>query len=179
MTKLFSQKGAGVVEAVVGLAIFAFFLTTIIGSFVLFMRANIDNTGKIQASFLLEEGLEALRWTRDNDWTSFNDLTPPTNTASIKTYVVDANPGGITVLEQSGNNAEITLDNITFVRTFAIHDICRHLGTKEALDLVAPCSAPQEEDSETKRVIMTVEWQNAAGTEDYSKTLEAYLANIF
>ncbi|MCK5591870.1 MAG: type II secretion system protein, partial [Candidatus Pacebacteria bacterium] len=91
-----TQQGFSIVEAMVGISVLAFFLITIIGSFILFIKTTADNTQRIQAVYLLEEGMESIRFERDENWNNISLL----NTAN--TYVLNITSSNITLPIQGG-----------------------------------------------------------------------------
>lgn len=155
----------------VGISVLAFFLITIIGSFILFIKTTADNTQRIQAVYLLEEGMESIRFERDENWNNISLL----NTAN--TYVLNITSSNITLPIQGGvNTGEIILDDTVFTRKFTVEDVCRHNGTNEIMDV---CSFPTYTDSNIRRIHMSVEWTPRDGIGVYTQTLEGYIANIF
>ncbi len=63
------KKGVSLVEVIVGSAIIVS-LVTVVSVYAYFVRTAVANTAKIQATFLVEEGLEAVRCIRDTSWTT-------------------------------------------------------------------------------------------------------------
>lgn len=110
-----------------------------------------------QASFLLEEGAEAVRVLRDNAWTNISSLTPNTN--YYPTF-----SGGTWTLSLTPNTVGI------FTRTATIATVNRDNTTKDI-------SGTGTNDPGTKLVTVTVSWVEGGTT--VTKTLQFYIMNIF
>lgn len=65
-----SKKGIGLVEMIVGLSVFIFIVLSFIVSFNYFIKNSILGTKTVQANFLVEEGLEAVKSIRNDSWAS-------------------------------------------------------------------------------------------------------------
>ncbi|MDD5068709.1 MAG: hypothetical protein PHN89_03875, partial [Candidatus Pacebacteria bacterium] len=85
MSNVKIQKGITVVEVLIGASIFLVVLLGLSTALSLILKASLANTSKIQATFLEEEGLEAIRLLRDGGWTA-NIQTLSTNTDYYLTF---------------------------------------------------------------------------------------------
>lgn len=110
-----------------------------------------------QASFLLEEGAEAVRIFRDNAWANISGLNMGTN--YYPTFA-----GGTWTLETTANNVGI------FNRTVSFTSVNRDDTTKDISDLGT-------DDPNTKLVTVTVSWDEGGVT--LNRTLQFYIMNIF
>ena len=110
-----------------------------------------------QASFLLEEGAEAVRILRDNAWSNISSLTAGTN--YYPTF-----SGGTWTLSQTANTVGI------FTRTVSIAPVNRDNITKDI-------SITGTDDPKTKLVTVTVFWTEGSATP--TKTLKFYVMDIF
>lgn len=110
-----------------------------------------------QASFLLEEGAEAVRILRDNMWTNISSLT-----AGVNYYPTFS--GGTWTLSQTANTVGI------FTRTATITNVNRDDTTKDI-------SITGTNDPKTKLVTITVSWPEGGVT--VTKTLQFYIMDIF
>lgn len=72
-------SGFSLIEVIIGLGIITVVLTSIILSLQFFIKASLLNTEKVQASFLLEEGIEIPRFLRDDSWSNITGLTVDTS----------------------------------------------------------------------------------------------------
>jgi Tfp pilus assembly protein PilV len=109
-----------------------------------------------QASFLLEEGAEAVRILRDNAWSNISSLTIATN--YYPTF-----SGGTWTLSLTPNTVGIFTRKV--VVSSAYRDGNQDLATSGTLD------------DQIRLVTVTVSWMDGGKT--FSKTLQFYLADIF
>jgi len=159
MKRAFRKKGFVLVEALVTAAILSFVLAGTIGGFLLSLQRSFENGAAVQATFLAEEGIEALHVMRDNGWDA--NIAPLASGSTI-------------YLEFDGTTWQATTTNsyidgifervitITEVRRDSAHDIVESGGTV---------------DPGTKKIVSSVSWLAGRGTT--TKELSAYLTNIF
>ena len=110
-----------------------------------------------QASFLLEEGAEAVRILRDNAWTNISALSAGTNyypVFSSGTWTLSLSPATIGIFTRTINLANVNRDN----------------SSKDI-------SVSGSDDPGTKLVTVTVSWLEGGTT--VTKTLQFYIMNIF
>ena len=125
---------------------------------------------KSQVSLLLEEGAEAVKSIRDNNWTTINNLTLNTpyylffNTTT-KLWLLD----NTTTTILAGTIPTYPIDGI-FRRTVIFYPISRDFND----DIV---SSGGTIDPRTKRVVVTTTW--IANGVSNSKSLSFYIADIF
>ncbi len=110
-----------------------------------------------QANFLLEEGGEAVRILRDNNWTNISNLVA--GTVYYPTF-----SGGTWTLSTTAN----TVDR--FTRTVVVASVKRDDNTKDI-------SVSGTDDPNTKLVTVTTIWLEGGTT--VTKTLQFYIFNIF
>jgi Tfp pilus assembly protein PilV len=151
------KKGISLVEVVVGVSLIAISLIGLVGAYNFYFRIALKDTTFIQASFLLEEGLEAARSIRDNDWDSIANL-------------ISGNDYGF---EYEGNSwqSTTTLSSIDgfFYRTFVVSNILR--------DSNDDISLSGTEDPNTKEITVTVSWFDNNSTT--TKSISTYLTKLF
>ena len=152
------EKGFGLIEIVVSVAI----IGTVFFSFSSFYRQallmNQRTTTLIQTNMLLVEGVEVIKFFRDDSW-SLNITTLATDTPHYLIF----NSGDWEVVSTS-----TPIDSV-FTRWFVIDDVCR-----DANDDIA---AVGTYDANTIKVTM-----NVASSQRNSTTTESvatYIANIF
>ena len=73
------SKGFGLIEIIVGSAILTVSLAAVATYFQKSLQFNQDNKKIVQASFLLEEGLEVVKFFRDTSWLNISGLTSNTS----------------------------------------------------------------------------------------------------
>ncbi len=158
------KKGFSLVEIVIGAAIIASAGVAILNSYAYIIQSEIRMNKSIEATYLAEEGIEAMKYLRDKGWTA-NILSLSTSSTY---YVMLNNASGIgswvaTTTSQIENTIftrKITLGNVN--RSAMTYDIVTSGGTY---------------DSNTRKITVTVTWptfNNATMT----KSLSTYIANI-
>lgn len=152
-------RGFTMVEAVVTIAISVGVLLSAIGAFTLTLHSALANTARVQAAFLEEEGLEAVRILRDNSWSA---NIAPQSTASP--FYLAYN--GSTWVATSTN----TYIDATFERKVQFASVSRDANQ----DIV---SSGGSVDPTIRKVTVTVSWKQGAATSSHS--LSTYLTNIF
>ncbi len=110
-----------------------------------------------QATFLLEEGAEAVRILRDNGWVNISSLAVGTN--YYPTF-----SGGAWTLSSIANTVEI------FTRAVSVASVNRDNTTKDI-------STIGTNDPGTKLITIIVSWPEGGVT--VSKTLQFYIMDIF
>ncbi|MDP3762853.1 MAG: type II secretion system protein [bacterium] len=155
------QKGFGLLEIVIAVAIVGGALWALASVFLLAERAQELSREKLQAVFLAEEGLEVSRYLRDSGWNS-NIAPLLTSTDYYLNFNAATSQWTTTV------TAPAAIDGI-FSRSFRIENVLRDSG-----DNIAPSGT---NDPETRKIIMKVAWSFQQSSENVS--LEAYLMDIF
>lgn len=110
-----------------------------------------------QASFLLEEGAEAVRILRDNAWSNLSSLVVGTN--YYPTF-----SGGTWTLSATANTVGI------FTRKVTMANVNRDNATKDI-------AGAGTNDPGTKLITVTVSWPEGGVT--INKTLQFYIVDIF
>lgn len=153
-----TQKGFGVLEIVIGIAILSFSLLGLFMVSHISLKIIDDDTGNIQAGFLLEEGLEAVKVLRDSGWD-----------ANIKTL----NAGSNYYLTFNGSTWQSTttntyIDNV-FERKFILENVNRDIN-----DDISVSGTP---DQDTKKVTVYVSWLGRNSTT--TKSISTYITNLY
>jgi type II secretory pathway pseudopilin PulG len=152
------EKGALLVEVLIGSAIIASVLVLLAGSLVRFNLLAVDNLRRTQAAFLATEGLEAVRSLRDTSWTeAVATLTP--NTDYYLAWQGD----------QWSLSATPSLVDGRFDRAVRVEEVYR-----DANNDIAETGTL---DPDTWLVTASVSWPTGRGTT--TKQLSAYLTNLF
>ncbi len=157
------KKGVSVIEVLLGAAIITGAMITLIAMYNAYLRAAFQNTKTIQASFLIQEGIEAVRLLRDQAWTwNVATLSNGTN------YYLSWN-ASTSMWETTATNTFI--DSI-FERKLVFSQVCR-----SSSDLIATCPASYS-DSDIRKATVTVSWLSASGATT-SLAVATYLTNLF
>lgn len=133
------------------------------------VRLSGHALSKSQASFLLEEGVEAVKSIRDNDWNAISSLnldTPYHIFFDINTnkWVFDSSNGSLV-----GHIPTYPIDGL-FDRTIIVSAVNRDSSD----DIV---DSGGTEDDGTKKVTVNLTWNSSIGSN--SKSLSFYISNIF
>jgi type II secretory pathway pseudopilin PulG len=143
--KILKNKGVGLIEAIVVISIISTSFAAVLGSAVFFLRGGLFAVDQVQALFLLDESAEAVRFMRDQGFTT--NITP----------LVGIGPQYLTV---SGSGWSATTTNTTllgkFSRTIEITEVYR----RNSDDVIVPVSSgdPKTLDAGTVRLEITIDW---------------------
>lgn len=152
------QKGIGLIEAVAGISIISVFIFSLMLASQLSQKIVGESVRNTQSSFLLEEGVDAVKILRDTGWNSgIGSLTVGTN------YFFSYN--GTTWVSTANN---VYVDGI-FERKFKLDNVYR-----DANDDIAGSGTL---DSGTKKATVSVSWRGRTGTT--TKSASFYLTNLF
>ncbi len=152
-----NNSGFGLIEVVIGAAIISISLFGMVSMFSKSIQISREVGKKVQASFLLEEGVEAVRIMRDSSWSNISSLSNSTDY-----YLVFSN----------GSWATSTMNTFIdgkFERKFVLSNVYR-----DSNDDIATSGTL---DTGIKKITVSVSWfgKNSTTTESVS----AYLANLF
>jgi len=106
--------GIGLVEAVVVVSIISVAFAAVLGSAVFFLRAGIMSGDRAQAIYLAEEGVESVRFLRDQSYST--NITPRIGTG---VWYVEPTTGGVSAT---------TTNNLifgSFTRTVELEEVYR------------------------------------------------------
>lgn len=152
------SKGFGLIEIIVGSTILTVSLIATSSYFQKSLQLNQDSGKTVQASFLLEEGIEVVKFFRDTSWQNISGLT-----AGASYYLrFDGTKWATT-------SSNVFVDNV-FERKLVINNVSRGAGD----DIV---SSGGTNDANTKKATISVSWLGRSGTT--TKSISTYIANIF
>jgi len=156
--KLLKNKGISLLEVVIGTSILLSVMLAMMGAYSVFLRVTLQNTAKLQATLLLEEGVEVVRLLRDQSWNNtFGDWNTGTTYGVLKGESSwSVVPGSLYVNED-------------FERSFEVFNVMRD-GNDEV-------SVTGTLDANTKMVVFSVSWATRLGTT--TKQMTSYFTNIF
>jgi Tfp pilus assembly protein PilV len=150
------STGFGILEILIGSAAIALSLLGIMFVFKNAIDVTTRNTRTIQASYLLEEGVEAVKIMRDAGWANITDLTMGVD------YFFD-----FTGTTWATSTTNVFTDGV-FERTFVVLAVYR-----DANEDITESGAF---DPDTKEIVVSVGWSDGAATT--TKTLATYITNI-
>lgn len=156
---IYRSKAFVLVEALVASGICAAVIAGALAAFLLATEAGSSNGKAVEANYLADEGIEAVRLLRDG---------------SYSTNIAPLTSGTTYYLGFSSNAWHATTTNAyvdgTFERSFVLGDVYRDASANITL-------SGGTLDSNTKKVTVTVSWSSGNGTS--SRSLSAYLSNLF
>ena len=123
-----------------------------------FVSSARDVTSQTQALYLAEEGLELIRFIRDEDWSDITSL-PLATTRYLNITATDIEPS---------TSPEIIGD---FTRSFQVTNVYRNSSTD---DIVASTTGGSVADPDSKYVTVSVSWDTPTTT----VSLTSILTNI-
>lgn len=152
-------KGFSLVEIIIASSILLISVVSIFSAFTLAVSTSAKNTAMVQATFLLEEGNEALRNMRD---------------FSFSTYIASLDVDRSYRLEWVNSHWQATTTN-TFIdnkfdRSFTVNNVMRDASNNVV-------NSGGTIDPNIKNVLVVVSWKNGSATT--SKTMQSYVSNIF
>lgn len=151
-------SGLGLLEAVVGVSVMSFIVFSLMLVMQMSNKIVSESTKSAQASFLLEEGMEALKIIRDTSW---QGNIVPLSVASDYYFNFDG-----TTWKSTTTNAYI--DGF-FERKFKLESVYR--------DANDDISSAGTLDAGTKKAVVSVSWRGRNGTT--TKILSSYITNLF
>lgn len=161
MKKLFNnKKGFTLIEVLVACSIMSLITISVMSAATKGIELSSRSLRQVQASLLLEEGAEAVKAIRDNNWSTISNLNVDTN------YYLsfDVNTNTWVLLD---NPVEV-IDGI-FTRVVVFSEVYRNNNDD--------ISESGNLDEGSKRVKVTVSWTSSGNL--ISKNINFYLINIF
>ncbi len=156
----FLRAGFSLIEIVIGVAMLTTFLLSISAYYRKVLDVSNDTTRHIQSSFLLEEGLEAVRTFRDQSWTAHIATLAPDTTYYFHWNGTQWHP--------------TTTPQVTegfFTRSFTVAPVYR-----DASDDIASAGVL---DLGARKVTVSVTWQRKGGTLSTTDVAETYITDLF
>jgi type II secretory pathway pseudopilin PulG len=153
-----TQSGIGLIEVVVGAAIVGGALIGVMASFNVLVKAGLHNTAKVQSAFYVEEAAEALRYLRDESWTT-NLKTLSTSTPHYLAF-----SGGAWQLSTTPSSFD------GFTRTIVLSDVYRDNTTKS----ITSGGAGSMIDQDARKYEIEITYPGAAT----STRVSGYLTNV-
>lgn len=152
------KKGFSLVEIVVMVSVVFVFMFIVWQIYVLYIKIASSNPDNFQASFIAEEGIEAVKFMRDDSWT---DNIAPLVSGTAYTLVFDGSSWMVTT--------DVIFVSNKFDRRIYFEDVSRNfMGNIDSLG---------DPDQNTKKVVVEVSWQKDFSTT--TRTITTYVSNIF
>jgi len=157
---LSSQRGVSFVEIVIASAIILVLIATVTSVYNLYIERFDQTTASLKASYLLEEGVEAVKTMRDESWSGTID-TFDHGTKYYLTFATSSSSWNTTT-------TPVWIDG-THKRWVVFKKVYR-----DSEDDIASSGT---EATGTKKVTVNVTWNDQSGTS--TKELATYITNLF
>ena len=158
--KLRRSSGFGILEIVIAVSIISATIFSLSFVFIVASKLETMSLDKIRANFIAEEGLEAMRFLRDQSWAgNLGGLS-----AGATYYLSFATTTSVWSVGTNGSE----IDKL-FLRKVTLENVYRN-GSYDIADSGAL-------DSDTKKINVSVEWLERGSTTTI--TASTYLSNIF
>lgn len=151
------KKGVGLVEVLVAVFIFTIILSSLILISNMYLSGAGDNLKLTQAAYLAEEGVEAVKVIRDNNWTNISDINLG------QSYYLYFSTASST---WQATTTVIYVDD--FIRSFVLEEVKRNAD--------GDISDFGDTDLKTKKLIVFVSWFGKTG--ETTKSLKTYITDI-
>ncbi len=152
------NKGSGIVEVLIGLAIIAVGIFSIMRAFNYYLKFALSHRYDVQTALLLEEGIEAVKILRDAGWSAKIAPLSPGTTYGLAYF------GGTWT-----STTTLKYIDSKFSRTFVLSNVYR-----DANDKIASSGTL---DSNTKKITISVAVRNILATS--TKSISTYITNLF
>ncbi len=146
------------VEVLVMVSIATFSIFFIWKVYTVFIKISLSNPSFFQASFLAEEGIEAVKFMRDSGWSA---NIAPLVSGTLYTLTFNNVAWGVSV-------DYAFIDN-RFDRRISVENVYR--------DGSGNIASSGSLDPNTKKILSTVSWQNDTATT--TRQITTYVSNIF
>ncbi len=160
-TKKNTQSGFTLVEILVACTIVTLTTFALLAAASKGVEVSNQALRQTQASFLAEEGAEAVKIIRDTNWSSISGLT--TNTTYYLSFNIGSNTWSLTTVPPS------LIDGV-FTRTVVSNAVNR-----DSNDNIATTGTP---DNRTRQITVTVSWTSAEGA-TLQRNISFYISDIF
>jgi Tfp pilus assembly protein PilV len=157
-----NQAGSLLIEVLVATSIIATSMIASIGVFGMMAHLAYRNTARLQASFLVEEGIEALKTVRNDSWSS--KISPLTLNRQYYLYWLNS---------RWNISTTSTLVDDQFARYFVLSSVYRDSN----FNIVSSTTPGATIDTDMREVRMVADWTDEAGTS--TKSITTYLYNLF
>ncbi|PCI29212.1 hypothetical protein COB55_02605 [Candidatus Wolfebacteria bacterium] len=154
------NKGLGVIEVIIGTAIFVIVIGVVSNMYARFTDAVMDNTEKLQATMLVEEGGEVVRILRDNGWDNF---IGGFELGSLYYYSFAGSDWSVSTTTPSAYIDGVFLRSVIFDSVY-----------RDGNDVIATSGTL---DPDSRKATVNVSWQNGSGTTTQTQIM--YISKLF
>lgn len=153
------KKGISILEVIIASSIISLSMISITNVYGNLLNLSLSNTEKIQAVFLLDEGVEAIKTIRNYSWSII-----ASSTVGVDYYLIWDN----------SNWKSTTTPNIIdgkFVRKFTVSDVYRDAATLNIVDDNGLLN------NDSKLIKLDVSWENKGSV--LNKQTSFYIFNLY
>ena len=154
------QTGVGLVEAIVVISIASVAFAALLSAAVFFLRGGLASADRAQALYLMEEGVEAVRFFRDQSYSM--NITPHIDAGAF--YISPSTAGF-----EATTTAVVDLG--AYTRTVTIEHAYRRVSDSDIVP--ATSGGPKAIDPDTAFVTISVTWPEG------SVDTETYVTNMY
>ncbi len=154
------KRGISIIEIIIASSIISLTVISISVAYGNFVYLSRQNTAKIQAALLLDEGSEAIKTMRGERWSNIASTTA--GTTYYFAWMTD---------RWRATTTPVVVDNM-FYRTFVVSPVYRDASTFNILP-----DASGTLDTGSKKVDITVSWKDQDATSTRTSTI--YVFNIY
>ncbi len=155
------KKGISIIEVIVASVIISLSVISISVVYGNLVSLSLENTKKVQAAFLLDEGVEIIKTMRNESWSNISNIS----SGSINYFIWNGN------VWKSTTTAPSLIDN-TFTRTFVVSPVYRDVSTFNILPDTSGLL-----DAGTKKIDISVSWLHQGATS--TKNITTYIFNLY
>lgn len=155
------QKGFSLVEVILAISILLAIFLSASSFFLTALDVSETTTRHIQSTYLVEEGIEAIRALRDAGWTPY---IMPLSTTTAYYLLWTGSQWSPTTTPQKTENI--------YTRSFVVEDVFRDAATYDI-------ASSGTFDRDTKKFTFTVAWPTTNGTGTSTETAETIIGNLF
>lgn len=160
VSNVYLKKGISVIEVLIASAVISLSIIYISNVYGGLVSVSTSNTAKVQATFLLDEGVQAIKTMRGEKWSNIASTTVGT------TYYFYWNTD-----RWQATTSSSVIDGV-FTRTFTTQTVKRDVST---LNIQTDGSGTV--DTGTRKVDITVSWQDKGTTTTRSTSM--YIFNLY
>jgi len=154
----FRKKGISLIEVIVASAIISLSMISTSVVYGNLVSVSTQNTAKVQAAFLLDEGVEAIKSMRGDAWSNIASTTPGTTNYFLWTSN-----------KWKATTTPAVIDGV-FTRTFIVSTVNRDTNLNIS-------TSTGTNDPGTKKVDISVSWKDITGTSTRSTSM--YIFNLY
>ncbi len=155
------RKGFSVVEVIISISIISIIMISISSVYTNLVQLSYKNTDKLQAAFILDEGVEILKILKKQSWSNVSSSTINTNY-----YFIWLDN------QWQSTTTPVVIDN-KFSRTFNIQNVYRDNDT---LNIISDTNGFLDENS--RLININVEWFDNSSVSTNTKKISFYVFNI-